>query len=79
MEEIQFSDFKENFNSIIKSICGSDKSVLIADQERPLVRITPVSSSIEDSWLGCMSGNGRIIGDIVSPAEESDVWEVLEK
>ena len=79
MEEIQFSDFKKNLNSIIKSVCRSDKSVLISDQERFLVKIVPVSSPVKDSWLGCMSGSGRIVGDVVSPAEESDVWEVLSK
>nr|VFK78397.1 MAG: hypothetical protein BECKSD772D_GA0070982_10142 [Candidatus Kentron sp. SD] len=79
MEEIQFSDFKENVNSIIKSVSSSDKSILIADRKRLPVKITPFSSSVEGSWLGCMRGNGRIIGDIVSPAEESDVWAVLEK
>ncbi len=31
----------------------------------------------QQSWLGCMNGSGRIVGDIVSPVEDSDVWEVL--
>jgi len=29
------------------------------------------------SWLGCMAGTGRIIGDIVSPASEDSDWNVL--
>jgi len=79
MEEIQFADFKKNINTIIKSVCRSEKSILISDQKKFLVKIVPVSSYQKDSWLGCMSGSGRIVGDVVSPVEEPDVWEVLSK
>nr|VFJ56632.1 MAG: Antitoxin Phd_YefM, type II toxin-antitoxin system [Candidatus Kentron sp. DK] len=77
MEEIQFSDLENNLNRIIQSVCRSDRPVLIADQKRPLVTIVPVSSSVADPWLGCMRNRGRIVGDIVSPAEDPGVWEVL--
>jgi hypothetical protein len=77
MEEIQLAYFKKNINSIIASVCHSDKSVLITDKDKLLVRIVPISSSINNSWLGCMSNSGRIVDDVVSPAEDSDVWEVL--
>nr|VFJ70472.1 MAG: hypothetical protein BECKFW1821C_GA0114237_102318 [Candidatus Kentron sp. FW] len=77
MEEIQFSDLEKNLNGIIKSVCNSDKSVLIADQGKFLVKITPVFSPVEDSWLGCMGAKGKIVGDIISPAEDSNVWEAL--
>jgi antitoxin (DNA-binding transcriptional repressor) of toxin-antitoxin stability system len=55
----------------------SNKSILITDKGKLLVKIIPVSSSEQDSWLGCMRGTGRIIGDIVSPIEDPKVWEVL--
>lgn len=29
------------------------------------------------SWLGCMRNSGKIIGDILSPAEDSNNWNVL--
>jgi len=77
MEEIQLIDLKKNLNSIINSVCRLDKSVLISDKERLLVKIIPVSSHDKNSWLGCMSSRGKIVGDVISPAEDSDIWEVL--
>ncbi|MDM8525699.1 type II toxin-antitoxin system Phd/YefM family antitoxin [Desulfococcaceae bacterium HSG8] len=77
MEEIQLSDFQNNFYNIIRSVSRSDKPVLIADKGKSLVKIVPVLPSEKNSWLGCMIGTGKIVGDIVSPAEDSDVWEVL--
>ena len=72
----QIADFQKNFYSIIGSVSRSNKSVLIADKERSLVRIIPVFSSGKGSWLGCMSDSGKIVGDVISPAEDSDPWEV---
>ena len=76
MEQIQLSQLQENVRAIIAAVKRSDKSVLISDKGKLLVKIVPVSSS-DQSWLGCMKGTGKIIGDIVSPAESTEAWEVL--
>ena len=41
---------------------------------------SPVSDRIssETSWLGCMAGTGKIVGDIVGPASEFSDWEALQ-
>ncbi len=77
MEEIQLTNFQKNVYSIIDSIVHSDKPVMISDKGRFLVKIVPISYPEHDSWLGCMRGKGRIIGDIKSPAEDTDNWKVL--
>ena len=76
MEQIQLSQLQENVRAIIAAVKRSDKSVLISDKGKLLVKIVPVSSSGQ-SWLGCMKDTGKIIGDIVSPAESTEAWEVL--
>jgi len=76
MEQIQLSQLQENVRAIIAAVKRSDKSVLISDKGKLLVKIVPVSSSGQ-SWLGCMKDTGKIIGDIVSPAESMEAWEVL--
>jgi hypothetical protein len=77
IEEIQLSNFQKNCRTIIESMSRSNKSMLITDKGKLLVKIVPVSSPGEDSWLGCMNGTGRIVGDIISPVEDPMVWEVL--
>ena len=76
MEQIQLSQLQENVRAIIAAVKRSDKSVLISDKGKLLVKIVPVSSSGQ-SWLGCMKDTGKIIGDIVSPAESTEAWEVV--
>ena len=76
MEQIQLSQLQENVRAIIAAVKRSDKSVLISDKGKLLVKIVPVSSSGQ-SWLGCMKDTGEIIGDVVSPAESTEGWEVL--
>lgn len=71
MEQIQVSQLQENVRAIIVAVRRSDKSVLISDKGKPIAKIVPISSA-EPSWLGCMKDTGKIVGDIVSPAESMD-------
>lgn len=77
MEEIQLSNFQKNCHTIIETVSRSNKSILITDKGKLLVKIVPVSSPEQAPWLGCMNGTGKIVGDIVSPVEDPEVWEVL--
>jgi prevent-host-death family protein len=77
MEKIQLSDFQKNLHNVIASVNRSFKPVWITDEGRLLVKIVPVSTLEQKSWLGCMNGTGKIIGDIISPAESLEAWEVL--
>ncbi len=77
MEEIQLSNFQKNIYSIIDTVVHSRQPVLISDKGKSLVKIVPLSYSEQVSWLECMRGKGKIIGDIISPAEDTNAWEVL--
>lgn len=76
MEQIQLSQLQEDVRAIIVAVRRSDKSVLISDKGKPIAKIVPISSA-EPSWLGCMKDTGKIVGDIMSPAEDMEAWEVL--
>ncbi len=79
MQEIQLSQFKKDFNNIIEIISHTHKPVMITNKGRLFLKIVPFISSKKDSWLGCMKVSGKIIGDIVSPVEKANIWEVLSK
>lgn len=40
-------------------------------------RIDPVAQPRRNSWLGSMQDTGRIVGDILSSAEDAVSWETL--
>lgn len=77
MQEIQLSNFKKNIHAVIDAIVNSQQPVLISDNGKHLVKIVPHSKPVKKSWIGCMKSKGRIVGDIMSPAESPDKWEVL--
>ncbi|HEW97255.1 MAG: hypothetical protein DRR16_12210 [Candidatus Parabeggiatoa sp. nov. 3] len=41
-------------------------------------KMTPVSPIKANTWLGCMSDRGQILGDIVSTMDDNlSIWDVL--
>lgn len=77
MEEMRLANFQENVHSVIGAVIHSRQPILISDEGQLLVKIVPFVRSKPESWLGCMRGTGKIIGDIVSPAGDPHAWEVL--
>lgn len=50
--------------------------VILLTQELP--HQMPISPIEANAWLGCMSGTGQILGDIVSPIDDNLIcWDVL--
>ncbi len=45
--------------------------------EQNIVPLSFPEQNEQESWLGCMRGKGKIIGDIISPVEDADNWKVL--
>ena len=77
MEEIQLVNLQNNLYEIIDTVMNSHQPILISDKGKILVKIVPISYPEQKSWLGCMKGTGNITGDIISPAEDTDVWEAF--
>lgn len=72
METVSIFDFQENFQKIIRPILKSQKPAWISDAGKLRVKISPALPEATGSWLGCMKREGRILGDIVSPAESEE-------
>jgi hypothetical protein len=77
MEIINISHLQKNCNAILEKVNHLDESVLICRKGKFLAKTVPLSFYEKKSWLGCMAGTGRIVGDITSPAETLSVGEDL--
>jgi hypothetical protein len=66
---IDFNQLKSLINQ-----CGTEEKAEII---RMLEKDASPPRFNQKSWLGCMKGRGRIAGDIISPAEDTDKWRVL--
>ena len=78
MEEIAISKFKATCLAVLERVRKTRKPVRVTRFGEPVAEVVPPSAKPKKkSWLGCMQGTGRIVGDIVSPASDEEDWEVL--
>jgi prevent-host-death family protein len=80
MDELPISKFKATCLAVLDRVRRSRRPVLITRFGKPVAEIMPPSPRKRpEDWLGCMQGEGRIKGDIVSPASKASDWEVLRR
>ena len=78
MQEIAISEFKAKCLAVLERVRATKKPIRITRFGKPVAEVVP-PTSVEDraSWIGSMKDAMRITGDIVSPANDEDEWEVL--
>jgi len=85
MDAISTVQASQNLDDLIEQIVAeAEPRILLNDKGKKAVLMSldhfnSWQKKKQESWLGCMRGTGRITGDIVSPAEDTDAWEVLSK
>jgi prevent-host-death family protein len=78
MQEITVSEFKAKCLAVIKRVRATKKPIRITRFGQPVAEIVPPTSVEErSSWIGSMKHSFEIVGDIVSPANDENGWEVL--
>ena len=66
--------FKAQCLAIIDEVHERREQVIITKYGKPMARLEPVKGQPQ-SLFGFMQGQGRIVGDIVSPVFPEDDWE----
>jgi prevent-host-death family protein len=78
MQEIAISEFKAKCLALLEQVRATKKPLRITCFGRPVAEVVP-PTVVEDraAWVASMKGTFEILGDIVSPANDGDEWEVL--
>ncbi len=78
MEEIPISQFKAKCLALLEHVRKTKKPIRITRHGKPVAEVVP-PSCVQDreAWLRSMKGSIKILGDIISPANEESDWEVL--
>jgi prevent-host-death family protein len=78
MQEIAISEFKAKCLALLEQVRATKKPIRITRFGKPVAEVVP-PTAVEDreAWIGSMKNTMRITGDIVSPANDEDEWEVL--
>jgi prevent-host-death family protein len=78
MREVTISGFKANCSALLNQVQKTKQPLRVTRFGTPIAEIVPVAPqpSLTD-WFGSMKGSVVILGDIISPANEEQDWEVL--
>ena len=78
MKEVTISEFKAKSMAILREVHSTRKPVRVTRFGRPFAEIIPVAAAhARAAWIGSMKDSMEILGDIVSPPVNSDVWVAL--
>jgi len=78
MEEIAISKFKATCLAVMERVRKTRKPILVTRFGKPVVQVMPPPPPHQAKRkLGDMADTMQIVGDIVSPAVNAKVWEVL--
>jgi prevent-host-death family protein len=77
LTEVSISEFKAKCLALLEQVRRTRQPIRITRHGKPVAEIVP-PSAIQDraSWIGSLK-DSKIIGDIISPANDEDEWEVL--
>ena len=78
MQEVAISEFKAKCLALLEQVRATKQSIRITRFGKPVAEVVPPTAVVDrEKWLGSMKDSMRITGDIVSPANDEDEWEVL--
>ncbi len=78
MKEVQIPEFKAKCSRLIEQVRRTRQPIRITRNGKPIAEIIPpVPVMDRRAWIDSMKGSCEIIGDIISPANDEDDWEVL--
>jgi prevent-host-death family protein len=78
MKEVAISEFKAKCLSLLEQVQKTRKPILVTRFGKPIAEVVPASPTAgPGDWIGSMKGTFDILGDIVSPADDEQDWEVL--
>jgi antitoxin (DNA-binding transcriptional repressor) of toxin-antitoxin stability system len=78
MKRIAISKFKAKCLSLCEQVQKTKKPLRITRFGKPVADLVPTPPDADQTdWFGSMKGRIEILGDIISPANDEDEWEVL--
>ena len=78
MREVAISEFKAKCLSLLDQVQKTKRPIRVTRFGKPVAEVIPPSiDSGPGEWIRSMRDTMKIVGDIVSPADEEKEWETL--
>lgn len=79
-ETMPVSKFKATCLAVLDKVKRTGQPLIITRRGEPLAMVAPPPQPRRSaSWLGAFASSGKIVGDIVSPAQPEETWEVFDR
>lgn len=76
MKTMSAAQFKTHCLTVMDEVCATREPVVITKRGRPVAKLVP-ADAVRDDFIGRLEGLVKIQGDIESPVEPPESWEVL--
>lgn len=76
MKKIAAADFKARCLTLMEDVRSTRQALLITKRGKPMAKVVP-ADEVQDDFIGSLEGIMRVVGDIESPIEPAEAWEVL--
>lgn len=77
MVEVPISVFKAKCLALLEEVRRTRKPIRITRHGKPVAEVVPSELVMDRSkWIGSLKGTLKIKGDIISPANDPEDWEV---
>jgi prevent-host-death family protein len=78
MQEIAISEFKAKCLAMLKQVSRTKKPIRVTRFGKPIADVMPPAVvQPRAALIDSMKDSMEIVGDIISPANDEDEWEVL--
>lgn len=78
MQQIAISQFKAKCLALLGEVSKTKKPIRVTRFGKPIADVIPPATvQGRAAWIGSMKDSMKIVGDIISPANEENEWEVL--
>lgn len=78
MNEVSISEFKAKCLSLLDQVQKTKQPLRVTRFGKPVAEVVPPSTKPSTDWIGTMKDEIKIVGDIISPANDPAEWEVLQ-
>ncbi len=77
MIEVSISEFKARCLALLEQVRTTHEPIRVTRHGKPVAEVVPPSPAVDRSkWMGSLK-DSKIIGDIISPANDKDEWKAL--
>jgi hypothetical protein len=77
MKEVSISEFRAKCLSLLDQMQKTKQPLRMTRFRKPVAEVVPPFTEPSTDWIGSMKDEIKIVGDIISPANDAAEWEVL--